>query len=359
MERILVYALTENIGGVEEYVLNLIRYKRSDNIYGYVVLGESTPYQDEIEKLGCKCFFLPKKRQLINSIIKTRKLFKSLRREYDCIYFNTSALGYIIPYLYAIKYNYKIVLHSHSDARKTAGIIKKIVHRVNYSIIKNKVSVKLACSSPAANWMFGNQYENVQIIPNAIDLHRFRYDAQKRSEIRKQLNIDKSTIVLGNIGRLTKVKNQEFLLELVKEFKQQKKSVRLVLVGDGKDYEKLHRIVEQNDLIDYVTFWGRTERPEEVMNGLDCIVMPSLAEGFPISLIEAQAAGLPCVVSDCITEEVNVSGCIQFLSLNASIQEWYNAIIQLAKMDRKDNIQLLDDNGYEVQKLEKLVSSII
>ena len=129
MGKILIYPLTDTVGGVEEYEMNLIRYspqKIADG-YGYVVLGDKSPYVNELTGHDVHYFILPKKEKLIKSVIGTYKLFGSLRGEYDTLYFNTSAIGYIVPYLCAIHFKYRIALHSHLDGTYISSQFKKIV----------------------------------------------------------------------------------------------------------------------------------------------------------------------------------------------------------------------------------------
>ena len=148
MENILVYALTENIGGIEEYVLNLTRYKTTDNQYGYVILGKKTPYEEEMNQIGAKHWFVAERSHIFQNIKELNALFRDLRKDYSVLYVNTSNIGYIIPYYFAVKYKYKIVLHSHLDGSQTASLIKKIVHKTNYQIIRKYLAARFACSTP-------------------------------------------------------------------------------------------------------------------------------------------------------------------------------------------------------------------
>lgn len=360
MGNVLIYALTEEIGGIEEYVLNLTRYKSSKNNYSYIILGEHTPYREEMTKLGVEFFYLPKKRHLFLSIIKTFQLFKRLRFNYETVYFNTSALGYLVPYICAIFFNYRIILHSHLDARKISTMFKKIIHGINYQLIRKNIIVKAACSIPAAKWMFGKDAKQAIIIPNAIKLQRFRYSSDIRNAMKKKLKFSDDVKVIGHVGRLNSVKNQKFLLEIMNYLIKEENNVHLILVGEGENETELREIVNKYKLNSFVTFWGSTVHPEEVMNLFDCMVMPSFAEGFPITLIEAQAAGLSCVVSDVITTEINITGLVDFLSLNVSIEEWCDAIMRAMEKERDGKaITILKQKGYDVYSLENIVSQII
>lgn len=359
MGKILIYPLTESIGGVEEYEMNLVRYSSTDvrERYGYIILGENSPYCSELSDLGVKSYILPKRETLLSNIFETYHIFKKLRDTYDVIYFNTSAIGYVIPYLFAIYFDYSIVLHSHLDGRKISSPIKKIVQSLNYRLIKNSVDLKLACSTEAAEWLFCGQIKDVYLIPNSIDLHRFKFDPIIREKVRSGLGL-KDDVVIGNVSRLTKVKNQEFLIKIIKKMKTNGLKVKLLLVGDGEDKDKLKYLVDVNGLDDNVIFYGQTQKPEYIMNAMDCIVLPSLTEGFPISIIEAQAAGLKCILSDTITKEVNVTGDVKYLSLNEDLEKWSNEI-EMLDYNRNDNYKTLNTKGFNVLNIENLIYGLI
>ncbi|MFA9464606.1 MAG: glycosyltransferase [Velocimicrobium sp.] len=358
MEKVLIYALSENVGGVEEYVMNLLRYSiGGKDKYGYFILGENSPYEEELIYRETDYYFIPKKKNIFKNIFSSISLLKRLRSEYDTVYFNTSAIGYLVPYLICIHYRYKIVLHSHSDCSKTAGLIKKMIHRLNYGVIKKKIGAKFACSSPAAKWMFHNDLSNVVVIPNAIQLDRFIYDEYARKQIKEKFGF-KNELILGNVARLCVIKNQKFLIAILSELIKMGKNVKLVLVGDGEMRTLLEKQVVKLKLDQNVIFWGRTKEPEYVMNCMDCIVLPSISEGFPISVVEAQAAGIQCFVANTVTEEVNITGDVHFVSLEESPSNWAKMIVNVDRR-RHNNIELLRELEYDVKDLENKVWTLL
>ena len=155
MGKTLIYTLSDGIGGVEEYVLNLSRFRKlPSSKYGYIVLGESTPYKEELERLGVEYFFVPKKKALFSNIKRLKSVLKECRKTYDTIYFNTSGLYYPVPYVFAKIYKYRLVLHSHSSNGEWP---KSIIHLINRSWIIPRVDARLACSIYAGKWMFGKK----------------------------------------------------------------------------------------------------------------------------------------------------------------------------------------------------------
>lgn len=353
MEQVLVYAMSENIGGVEEYVLNLSRYNfEKKRKYVYIILGHNTPYINQLKSLGVEFYFITKKKKLFQNIKELDNLLRKKRSECSIIYFNTSTLCYPIPYLLALKYKYKIVLHSHLTG--TNGM-RKYIHLFNRIWIGKICKTKFACSKMAGQWMFNNK--NVTIIPNAILLDRFKYNGDFREKIRNSLQIQ-DRFVIGHVGRLSDAKNQSFLLDLLYTGIKKQMPLHLLLVGDGENEAKLKIKAKQMQLEKYVTFFGRTENPEELLSAMDCFVMPSIVEGFPITLVEAQAAGLPCLIADSITNEVNLTNRIEFAKLEDSIESWLDKMMKL-DMSRYDGIKILREKGYDVMDLEATVGYFI
>ena len=351
MDKVLIYAMSVNIGGVEEYVLNLSRYN-TDRVceYEYIIDGSSTPYKDEMNELGVTYHFLPSKKELTDNIRELNRLFRIKRKECDTIYFNTSGIYYPIPYILAKKYNYRIIIHSHLAG--SSGILI-FIHKLNRAWIMGSCDRMLACSTPAAEWMFGKKNLNkIKIIPNAINLERFKYDDTLRRKLRAKYQLD-DYFVVGHVGRLTHVKNQKFLINMLAEAVNQGLSYKLLLVGDGEDKQMLWQEAESLNVLDKIIFYGKSDRPEDLLNCMDCFVMPSLVEGFPITLVEAQANGLPCVVSNTVTNEVNVSGYIKFLSIEEKKKLWIENINHMCH--RYQCADLLKQKGYDVKEIESRV----
>lgn len=357
MGKILIYAMQEGFGGVEKYVLNLSIYSANPSQkYGYIIIGNKTIYESELKKCNVDYFFVThKNRSVLKNIIETNKLFKEQRKNYDKIYFNTSGLYYSVPYLLALKYRYIMVLHSHLTEVHN---IKKIIHLFNRWWINKAFSKRLACSTPAAEWLFGKNANSATIVPNAIELEKFGFNERDREEYRNRLGISDCNTVFGNVGRLSVIKNQKFLLKIFKEIRDVNPDVKLLLVGDGEEQVSLQIAAEGDGISDDVIFYGKTNQPEKLMACMDCIVMPSLTEGFPITLVEAQASGLPCVVSDVITDEVNISGNISFKSLNDSAKEWASTICS-SNLDRYDCMELLREQGYDVHNIDSFITELL
>ncbi len=355
MEKVLIYALSEGYGGIEEFALNLLRFDPMGvHRFGFGILGHKTVYEQELKDLGAEYFFIPPKRKVLANIRCFWKLLGELRGTYDTVYFNTSGLYYPMPYLLAALRGYRIVLHSHL---MPAEDWKAPLHKFNRLWIGRLCQGKLACSRDAARWMFGKKASQATFVPNGVELERFAYDPEKALQVRRQLKLE-GKFVIGHVGRLAPVKNQKRLLEILAAVNEIQADGTLLLVGAGQDLENLKAQAEQMGLARQVIFYGATRQPQIPMLAMDCFVMPSLAEGFPVTLVEAQAAGLPCLVSTHVTEEVNLTGDVTFLPLEADNSLWAKTICSLPS-GRQDHRERLISLGFDAGGLSARVWSLV
>ena len=193
---------------------------------------------------------------------------------------------------------------------------------------------------------------------NAIDVESFYYNEAIRKEIRNSLNIKQNQLVIGHIGRFIPEKNQIFLLDIFDEVNKQCPNSRLLLIGRGKPEaeikykEKVKKKVREMGLESKVRFLGVRDDVEKLMQGIDILVMPSLSEGFPVTLVEAQSADIPCVVSDVVSNEVNISGKIQYKSLMEDPIDWANKILSFAQANtgREDMRKRIIQSGLDIKE---------
>ena len=179
----------------------------------------------------------------------------------------------------------------------------------------------------------------VIIMKNAIDTKKFAFDEQARQKIRKSLHIKEDTLVVGHIGRFTYEKNHKFLIDIFHEVNKLNDNCRLLLIGGGKPKEEVEtkaeivKKVRELGLENKVKFLGVRDDVNDLISAMDVLVMPSVSEGFPVTLMEAQAAGLRCIVSDVVTYQCNVTEEMQFMSLNQDAQEWANKVVSFCTLN--------------------------
>lgn len=262
---------------------------------------------------------------------------------------------------------YKIV-HSHIDtmsafpllAAKKAGIPNRIGHShsskldmdaklpIKYAaklMMPHVANIYCACGEIAGKFMYGNR--DIQIIHNAIDIKKFDFDEKKRNAVRSKLGIE-GKFVIGHVGRFYYVKNQSFLLDVVKEIKKKRPNVVLLLIGKGEDEDKLRSKVEELDLKENVIFLIDRSDVDELYQAMDVFVMPSIFEGLPVVGVEAQANRLPCLFSDNISKEVLLTDTAEMMDIHLPPETWADKILDMNRGDNTNQEQLRQ-KGYDVE----------
>ncbi len=196
--------------------------------------------------------------------------------------------------------------------------------------------------------------DSVVVVRNGIDMKKFRNPGKSREEVRKELGIPSSSFVLGHIGRFVKVKNHSFLLSVFDSVIKKNPDVRLILIGDGEDRDKVEEEIREKHLTDKVIILSNRSDIPELLSAMDCFILPSLFEGFPVALLESQASGLRCVVSDSINSEVCLSNLIVPLSLSLSPSVWADTILDVSIRGNYENRLDEYDLNKEIRKLERI-----
>ncbi len=360
-KRILQVFTIMNRGGAESMIMNYYRnIDRTKVQFDFLVhRKEKAAFDDEIESLGGKIYkFGP-----INPLFP-KKYYEELRdffrehTEYSVVHSHLNTFS-CFPLKIAKEFNIQIrIAHAHIAMEKLAlksiltqkeswtDIAKQIIKLQLKKRIHKHTTHHFSCGNKAGEWLFGND-TSFRTMNNAIDSEKFRYNPVIADSYRKKNQIG-NEIVLGHVGRFDSQKNHTFLLQIFEALLKINPNYRLVLIGDGHLRSKLENETKHLSIYDKVKFLGvRTDIPE-LYQMMDVFVFPSLYEGLPVTLIEAQAAGLKVLASDTITEEVRLSDLIQFISLKESPALWAKKIVDLDITKRKDTKYLIVDGDYDI-----------
>lgn len=260
-----------------------------------------------------------------------REIRSILERGFDVLHLHTSAWrGFLIEEIAMEMKIPKVIVHSHNsglDFANPAEREKLWRSHINY---RNQFSMEYAtdvcaCSRVAADWLFPSAIpkDTVQILPNAIDVSRFRFNRETRESVRCRLGI-KDRIVIGHVGRYSYMKNQEFLVRCFARAHEKNKRLYLILTGQGEKMSEVKKLVNELGMQEHVRCYDWREDIPDFLQAMDMFCLPSIFEGLPISVIEAQAAGLRCLVSDSVTDETDITGLVEFLPLEEKI--WTEAL---------------------------------
>lgn len=343
-------------GGVFSLVRNVVSNNQQDI---KIDIGAIEPFVnknniDYFSRFDTKVFYIGGKGNWLRKQILCYKNLKKLlmSEKYDYVHIHSDVSYKMIAVGLAAKHSglKQIILHSHA-----AGIdgnyrfLKYIIHKIG-NLYLRKIGTKfVACSRLAGKWMFPYiPIEEVIIINNGVDLNKFRYNEDLRNKVRGELGVSNSFII-GHVGRLCYQKNHEFLINIINNVKNNIPNVKLLLIGEGPDENKIKMIVKQQGLSNHVLFYGISDKVNELLQAMDVFVLPSHFEGLPIVGVEAQAAGLPVIFSDKITREAKIINNVSFLSINEdNINEWSTKILQYANLDRVDTYEEMKSKKFDI-----------
>ncbi|MGN0351049.1 MAG: glycosyltransferase family 1 protein [Roseburia sp.] len=342
-----------NYGGVEMVVMNYYRHiDRTKVQFDFIVLeGSSIPQREEIEELGGKIYVVPRYTHLFQYEKAIQKIFKENRYQIVHSHMNTLSVFSLWGAKKAGVPNR--IIHNHSTAGK--GETKKNIFKyVLRSFAKMSATQLCACSKYAGEWMFGKNTE-FKVIHNAIDLEKYKYDEKTRNILRKELGIE-NKFVIGHIGRFCFQKNHEFLVEVFDEVCKRREDAVLMLIGEGELENEIRGKVHHLGLDKKVLFLGKKADAYRYYQAMDVFLLPSRYEGLPVVGVEAQAAGLPCVMSDVVTKETKILHSTIFVSIKNLSGQWAEAAIQIGKKyKRRDTSEDIRKAGFEINvEVEKL-----
>jgi len=366
MKRVLHIVGSMNRAGAETMIMNIYR-KIDRDIYQfdfvYFIPSESD-YDDEILKLGGKIYRIyPKNGNIFFRYLEFYSLLKKLNN--DCIHshMNINNSMYLsIAYFAGIK---ERISHSHSTSgRLYSKGLKKFYQYLSIKLIKLFATKYVACGIAAGKYLYPKvTTSNITLVPNAIDVELFVNSRKtQRNFLRKELGVDDETIIITQIGRLYEVKNHNFTIELARFLKERNVKTKIVIVGQGHLQTSLMELVAQNNLLNEVVFLGLRSDIPTILAGTDLMLMPSFNEGFPVVLVESQASGVPSLISDTISPEVDLGlNLVEFASISGDFTIWEEKILKLTnqKEVKPDTIlNVLNEKGFgilgSVKKIEKI-----
>ena len=336
-------------GGAETMVMNYYRHIDQTKVqFDFLVHREQRgAYDDEIEALGGRIYRMcPIYPQNFARYKRDLRTFFQAHPEYKIIHSHMSELGYF-AFREAERQGVPVrICHAHNAPH---GFDMKMVMRTYF---KKRMMPHLThlfmCGVESGKWLYGSQNESRFImLNNAIDAAAYSYDSAKRAEMRHQLNLT-NELVVGHVGRFNPQKNHLFLLNIFAALLKKEPNAVFLLVGGGEDMPKIQAKAQVLGIAEHVRFLGIRSDVADLMQAMDVFVFPSLYEGLGIVLIEAQAAGLPCVVSDTIPREAYLTDLVTAEKLSFSAETWAEKILEKRKVPRTDRRAEIAAHGFDI-----------
>lgn len=365
MIEILHFGLSTNRGGIETYLhklwMNIDHERFQFSFLDTTGAGNTPCFSETFAATGCKIYKITSRRE---SAYQNRKELEELFRthHFDILHFHANTLSYITPILIALKHNCKVIVHSRS-AGASFRPLTIIAHYINRERLRKKQVTRIGVSKLATEWLFGQTIQSF-VYNNGVDINKFEFCPTARETIRGQLGCTEN-YVIGNVAAFLPVKNHKFIIDVFERYLAYNNAAVLWLAGDGPLRKYYEQYATDKGLKEKVFFLGNREDISNIYAGMDLFLFPSKFEGFPNAMLEAQCAGLPCVMSDCITQEVLLADNAFVCSLEATSDLWAKKIAELAirqSGDRSNGATLVDHRGFSVQeeirRIEKLYLDI-
>ena len=352
-----------NRGGAETMLMNL--YRNIDKRYRFVFLiytTKDTPddYEQEIIDNGDRILRIPiaKVQNPVLFYSALRKIFRD--NHFDCVHCHTLFNSGVV--MLAAKHS-KVpirVTHSHSSGiMKKDNLINKTYFSVSRYLIRNYSTVQMACNRESGDYLFGADFDGI-ILNNGIDTQKFNVNTEAALALHPDLAL-KNVLKLAAISSFYEVKNHTFMIQIARCLKERNVDFRLFFVGRGPLEDQLRKEVEQYGLENRVIFLGVIDNVHQLLPAIDIVLMPSLYEGIPVSLIEAQASGTPAVISSKISSYVDLGlNLLTFLDIDGNYEQWADTILQLDRSPlRADVISArVSERGYDVKENTKILSAL-
>lgn len=355
--RLLFTGMTANPGGKESFILSAFAALVDDYECWFLADRPRLAHQDRITAMGGRIVTI---RPRSRSPLGNRRDLKALYREvpFDVVWSHQTVLNTLAPLRLARGAEVPVrIIHSHST--KNMGTwVAAALHPVNRRLLRFAANRRFACSEVAAQWFYGTG--PCQVVPNIFDVDDFTFDPDVRAIVRTSFGLRPDTLVLVHAARFGVYKNHALDVDLVEELVARGHDVVLLLVGDGESRDDIEALVHSRGLTDQVRFLGIRSDVPRLLQAADLLLLPSLFEGLPYTVLEAQAAGLPCLVSDRVSRDCQAGGRVRFVPPEAPAGVWCDAAEELvAVVQRAAGVNPLHGSPYDARaSREALLAAI-
>ena len=328
-------------------IMNYYRHIDREKIqFDFLCFNKCTEsYAPEITKLGGQLFWISKPDGSPKSWAEMAHFFRDHAKDYAWLHNHEVYLSFLLKPLAAHYGIQNFIVHSHAT-RFSDRALAAIRNKVLCFPIRFLHCSRFACSRAAGEFLFRPKQtgRSFYLLPNAIDLKNFSFDSNTRARIRKTMSLN-NTFVVGHIGRFVPQKNHHFLIQVFYQVTAKLPTARLLLIGDGPLRSEIEDLVHDLGLDGQVIFLGQRNDISDLLQAMDLFVLPSIYEGLPVSCMEAQASGLPCIAADTVSKETAYEDNFRFLPLNNEV-EWTQAVIQQQMIMTQSSADFFSGTGH-------------
>lgn len=355
-------------GGTEAVIMNWYRNIDKDKIqFDFTTMQEhECAYDNEIKSLGGNIIYVSP-RSKVGNLNHFKEIYKTIKNNgpYDAVHSHMNFHGGLVALAARLAGVKTIICHAHNTEDVTEQTIKrKLELFILRKLMKFCSTDLLACGKEAGNFVFGNKTK-FDLINNAVDMEKFKPIDSLRFElirdIKDKYNLN-DTLILGHVGRFNDQKNHEFIVDIIEELHKKDAKFKFLFIGEGELKEHIFNKIKSKNLDENVIDLGLQDNVNIWLNVMDILVFPSLYEGLPVVLVEAQSSGLPCIISNTISPDVDLGlGLIKFLNIDNAEKIWADEILnnKISKITNKELIkEKIKIRGYYLEDNIKKISNI-
>lgn len=322
-KKVLIVAGSMNMGGIENQVVQIVRNLSNEFDFSFFLPEAGGYYEKELIRYGCRIHYIRDSWFNLPNLVKLMK-----QEQFDIVHahqLHHNALIVLAAWIAGVP---KRISHSHSSRNSNTRnkALLKIYFSVSRKILLSFSTDLVACANNAGEFLYGPQIRDdkrYRVVHNAVAIEKYLYSVESGTEVLKEPGYK----YIIHVGRFSAVKNHNFILQIAQQMKELDLKFRFWLVGDGDMREAVEANAKEQNLGQWVQFLGQRSDIPKLMNAADLFLLPSFYEGLPVTLIEAQAAGKKCIISDTITQEADFGiGLVQYLSLDEPIAHWIDAV---------------------------------
>ena len=355
--KILVYGMTDKVGGMETFFINYYRtFDHSRVSFCFLTNYPTIAFKEEIESNGDKVVSVTKRSDNpIKNHFEMKKFFKGIKDKFDVCYMMALDVANVdfLKYCKRAGINVRII-HSHNSDMKRPSAFKQFIsihlHERNKKHIGSLATEFWACSNRAAKWLFPENLDHkVRLIHNAIPVKEYTYNECIRKKVRDEFGIGNDVHIYGHVGRFMAQKNPSTLIDIFSKIIEVDDLALCWMIGDGPLRGQIEDRITKLGLKDKIILLGQRSNVPDLMQAMDIFVFPSLFEGLSLVMIEAQAAGLPILAADTLSTEHTITNTIRYYSLDMAPEQWADmAVNMLNSIPRKDRSEELKKAGYDI-----------
>ncbi len=336
-------------GGLETMIMNYYRkIDKSKVQFDFLThrpITENKDYDDEIRELGGKIYHISRLNPFSLTYRKELEKFFDDHKEYKIIHVHLDCMSGLVLKVAEKKDIPVRIAHCHSSSQDKN--IKYLVKAMYKKLIPQYATGLFSCGKIAGEWMFGKN-EKFIVLPNAIDTDKYVFSSNKRKYMREKLELPNDAFVIGHVGRFSEVKNHSFIIELCEKFLKRNNNTYVLFAGQGELMDEMKKVVSKKGLDNSILFLGLRKDIPDLMQAMDVFILPSLYEGLPVSVIEAQAAGLPCLISENVPLDCAITDLVRQVELD--VPKWEDALMQVKEFKRRNTQEEIKNARFDIKE---------